>query len=296
MFILDKTIFFGNGINCSSHKGVSWENLLKNLAEEYGVRNYELILEQKLYTLLYERIVMESYNSKSEMILKEKLAKLMETNEVPDIYSKLVDLNAKNYVTTNYEDLLIKSFEKRGFKEEEGNNSNEDIYSIRRNCIMKRDFSEYRIWHMHGRINRPKTIMLGLDHYSGYIAKIKAYLLGKYESDKIDENVINMKDKIKNGNNKPWDDLSWIELFFKTDVHIMGFGLAYSETDLWWLLNKRARMKKENPHLQNRIVFYGDADPCKEELLKSFEIEVVLKPKEQNWDDFNEETIQRIKQ
>ena len=35
-------------------------------------------------------------------------------------------------------------------------------------------------------------------------------------------------------------------LFFNSDIHIVGFGFDYSEIDLWWILNKRARMMLAN--------------------------------------------------
>ena len=47
---------------------------------------------------------------------------------------------------------------------------------------------------------------------------------------------------------------SWIDLFFTTNVHIIGFGLDYSEQDIWWILNKRKRYMYENKgNIRNKI-------------------------------------------
>ena len=37
------------------------------------------------------------------------------------------------------------------------------------------------IWPIHGTIQHPKSIMLGLDHYCGSIGKINDYIKGKYK-------------------------------------------------------------------------------------------------------------------
>jgi len=36
---------------------------------------------------------------------------------------------------------------------------------------------------------------------------------------------------------------SWIDLFFTHDIYIIGLTLDFVETDLWWLLTYRARLK-----------------------------------------------------
>ncbi|MGL0957632.1 hypothetical protein ABMX86_22250 [Vibrio vulnificus] len=69
---------------------------------------------------------------------------------------------------------------------------------------------------------------------------------------------------------------SWVDLFFSGDVHILGFSLDYSETDIWWLLNKRARFYVDGL-VNNKVYFYDSKDiPLeKKELLESFNVEVV---------------------
>lgn len=51
----------------------------------------------------------------------------------------------------------------------------------------------------------------------------------------------------------------WPELFFTSDIAIVGLGLDYSEIDLWWLLSMRAALFSPNKGLienENRIIFY----------------------------------------
>lgn len=52
-----------------------------------------------------------------------------------------------------------------------------------------------------------------------------------------------------------FDHISWIELFFRTNVYIVGFGMDFSFLDIWWLLNKRARYMLSVPELKNVITY-----------------------------------------
>jgi hypothetical protein len=76
---------------------------------------------------------------------------------------------------------------------------------------------------------------------------------------------------------------SWIDLFFITDIHIIGLTLDFVETDLWWLLTYRARQqkyKKDFP-VTNRIYYYipkhyvDESRKFKLNLLKASGISVV---------------------
>ena len=39
---------------------------------------------------------------------------------------------------------------------------------------------------------------------------------------------------------------SWIDAFILGDVYIVGYGLDWSEMDLWWLINRKANEKAEH--------------------------------------------------
>lgn len=67
---------------------------------------------------------------------------------------------------------------------------------------------------------------------------------------------------------------SWIDSFILGDVYILGFGMNFSEFDMWWLLNRKKREKAQH----GRVYFYEPG--CggfgeKEELLKLLDVEVI---------------------
>jgi len=95
------------------------------------------------------------------------------------------------------------------------------------------------IWHIHGEVDYPRTIMLGQEKYSNSLSRIINYTVKRSDS-KFSDGV-----------------RSWVDLFLCSDVHIIGFGFDFSEIDLWWVLNYRARVKFQNEiSINNKIVFH----------------------------------------
>jgi hypothetical protein len=256
---MENTIFFGNGLNLVIDKTLSWQSLL-------GANG---ILPP--YTMVYEKKVLNKKTIDDAKLKKEIIKKLKAVKPNP-IYELMYNSNIQNFITTNYDYGFIKSLSNT-LKVK--NIRPESRYSIRRNQKINESKC---IWHIHGEIDRSHTIMLGLHHYCGYISKIDDYIRGVYRGKGFDpKDTIKMKDKIKNGT---YSSVSWVDLFFSTNVHFIGYGLDYSETDIWWILNSRARWKKDKTlehKIKNSIYFYcaqNEIDNNKKELLQSFGVEV----------------------
>ena len=130
----------------------------------------------------------------------------------------------------------------------------ETIYSIRRKkSFISNDATHtVTLWKMHGDIDNIKSVSLGFDQYSGSLARLNEYLKGTYKSTSGPACTVHITDKLKA---RKFDSLSWAELFFRSNVYILGFGMAFSEIDLWWVLNKRARFIKEGHKIQNKIYY-----------------------------------------
>ncbi|MBL6446351.1 SIR2 family protein [Fulvivirga sp. 29W222] len=174
------SVLFGNGLNRLSATNKSWDELLDEIKYPNEFDNGNLP-----NTMVYERILFErpglSNILEEELNVKEKIAKAYENIDAPSIYRELYSLNAQNYLTTNYDyafrDSILDEFDYKVL-----NKSTEEIYSIRRKIeIEKNGHEPTNIWHIHGEIQHPKTIMLGLDHYCGEIGKIDAFIKGRYK-------------------------------------------------------------------------------------------------------------------
>jgi len=281
---MENTLFFGNGLNRIGNKDHSWSEILESLKIGSGFENANMP-----NTLIYERILSQSteHISLSERSsVKEDIAQKMKDLKPNDLYNNITNLNFSNFITTNYDDTLIKSLSDQFVVEDK---SNEKLYSIRRHKVLKKNNKqEFKFWQIHGYVNRPSTIMLGYNHYCGSIGKIDSYLKGTYKGSsnkKIDDKI----------SNSAYDNISWIELFFNSNIFIIGFSLDYSEIDIWWILNKRERLIRESKlRIVNKIYYYDKKiqfDPkkssteevnlkiknelTKRELLKSFHVEVI---------------------
>ncbi|WP_227096399.1 SIR2 family protein [Aeromonas veronii] len=264
------TILFGNGVNRVSNSAVSWDDLLNSIKGINIFNNGNLP-----NTMVYERIFMEQHvaeeNQKAdELRIKDSIAEAMQSQGSNEVFELLASLDVENYLTTNYD----YAFEKTLCISPE-TLSTEDIYSLRRKRKYLTRIGAKYLWNIHGEIDHPKSIMLGLDHYCGSVAKIDSYVKGTYKHNVEGKSisVVAMQEKLKSHS---YCFTSWVDLFFSSNVHIIGFSLDYSETDIWWLLNKRARFAADGL-ISNEVYFYtNQIDNEKMGLLKSFKVNVVI--------------------
>lgn len=263
------SVFFGNGLNRISENSVSWEQLLDKIKDKNKFDNGKLP-----NTMVYERIFMEKHQPKhsdeaDELALKNIIAEEMKSQGSNELFDLLAEMPFQHYLTTNYDYAIEKSF-----KVAHVENNTEKVYSLRRKRTYQTSNGTKSLWNVHGEIDKPKSIMLGLDHYCGSVGKLDDYIKGKY-THSIDgevKPVLSMRDKLKTNS---FCHTSWVDLFFSSNVHIIGFSLDYSETDIWWLLNRRARFAAEGL-VKNNVYFYcNDLNSEMKGLLNSFKVTVI---------------------
>ena len=274
-----KTILFGNGLNYLSKNFISWKQLLDKIKGDNLFENGKLP-----NTMIYERSIIgnpisfDTLTQKEEAIKKD-IANMLNNFPSNSYFDRLSEINAENYLTTNYDYAALETY-KSNSSYEIINRSTEGIYSIRRHKdINFRGKLKSKIWHLHGEIDTPPSIMLGLDHYCGSVAKIDNYVKGIYEY-QVEKKTVKTPSIIEKLNDKSkYDQSSWIELLFNSNVYIVGLGLDFSEIDLWWILNKRARFKLDNETkklIKNKVTFFSTSDDKDHvETLKSLHIEIV---------------------
>ncbi len=272
---MSRTILIGNDIN-NINNSTSWEKLLKRIIKICG--NNITISKEKPFPILYEEIYLKGLKSEnvSEYYLKSEIAKIVGEIEPNEIHNDLLELNLKNYITTNYDYVLEKVLLK-----DKPTNSIKNIgiiketkYSVfRHNSILGKNF-----WHIHGEINIPKSITLGFEHYGGQLQQFRNYTVSgtKYKNKEVN-NGLSLHRMIKE-NRLTNDSPSWIDFIFKDEVHIIGLGLGYEETDLWWLLTNRVRFQNEKLGIsKNKIIYYSPLkykDKDREEMMKAFDIKI----------------------
>lgn len=284
-----KTILFGNGLNLLNGYS-TWEDLLMKIddrKDDVKIPNtlqFEaevLPLPEKktvpvtlngMQVILHAQPVTRTINT--ETGLKAKIAKAMNKFETNEIYQRIAEMSdVSHYVTTNYDDVLKRTLLDMGYLETE-HIKIENTYSIRRRHSLAGVSDEKHIWNIHGEIDTPPTIMLGLNQYCGSVSKISDYLNGKYDFTQEKQKVIipKIQERLRDGIEKPF---SWLDLFFISDIYIMGFSLLYEEIDLWWILTRRKRLMRQGANITNNIFYCGEVMPGKKKLFHTMGVEII---------------------
>lgn len=269
----EKYLFLGNGMNQLSNV-ISWDELMIAVCKKLKVnieRNgkpYQLFFEQLAFDINEKRQVEENIKELKEIMGAEAL-KLMPNSLLQEI---IASGHYSHFMTTNYdyciERALDPNFDPYKFK-----HLKRPKYSLYRYNLVNRT----KVWHIHGECdngyrgklsNFPEaSILIGFEHYSDYLEKIHHLLkdpAGKGLSVLMDKSLEN-----------------WIHLFFTRDIDIVGFGLDFTETHLWFIINFRARLKRKGAVLLNNIrwiipAFTAVKQKDKIEILSSLGIEVKL--------------------
>ena len=202
---MENAILFGNGLNLLNDPDKTWDNLLKQIACNYhtelinGVSNtlkYESIYLSNVIKHVKEH---ESYKDSTEYNLKQKIAQSFLSYNSNWAYKELLQLPVTHFMTTNYDHALDMTCSECEYKYNKGNSDySEKIYSIRRKrTFVGNSFNDNKYeWMLHGDIDNLRSIMLGYDHYCGYIAKMNEYIKGHYKYPII--NIENMAERIIN--------------------------------------------------------------------------------------------------
>jgi len=265
MKIMENTLFLGNGFTRSVFQNMpSWGDLFEEA--DSSINNY---------TILYEAFRLNAgISGKEEDTVKAELIQKIKTTfsdkniredicNLENFGQYLFQHRVYNIITTNYDNgIEFILCDTCGYREQTVKGVvPERIYSIRTYKSFINDETGHivKLWKIHGDLSRIKSITLGFDQYCGSLSKLMSYVKGNYESSQSGSKTfckIPMKTKCKE---QTFDNISWIELFFRTNVYIVGFGMDFSEIDIWWLLNKRARFLLEVPEITNSITYlYND--------------------------------------
>jgi hypothetical protein len=268
----DIAILVGNGVNTIS-EGITWEQLLSNIIDFCQCKDLSKD-KDKPFPLFYEEIFLNAIASNSienEVALKRYIADQVLSIRPNEIHELIRMTRPKHIITANYEFLL----EGQTPKQNDG-----VVQETKFSVFRKFDINGIAYWHIHGDCNKPMSINLGYEHYSGQLQKMRNYVTSG--TDYKSKNLIteSLARRLKN-NDDNFIIQSWIDLFFLKDVHIIGLTLGFVETDLWWLLTYRARIAQYDLSFKvnNKIIFYipseyYEADNFRIKLLKATGVDV----------------------
>ena len=300
---MKQTIFYGNGINRLANPEINWSSIMRNVTGEDSMECKDGALTFKYERNLLQKALSRNRKRKGPFAyfeddvkrqFHEQLLELHSGRCKYDIYASLFNIPADFFLTTNYDNIYVDGLEKAGFQIKDTHYA-ESVYNMRRREVWykERDNRKITIWTIHGLCKTMKSIMLGFDHYCGSISRIGNYLdIGKIQHQKTNDDYEGYKrestKRKRRGEKKYYpyiyyrlecdqsnSDLQfWMDTFFFSDVHIIGFAFSLDEIDLWWLLIKRMRLKLSGLNIRNRIMFYGYAEPKVRAFLEAYDVEV----------------------
>ncbi len=264
-------LLIGNDIN-SVTGGDSWQNLLTKLIRQSG---QEIDPNNKPFPLLYEEIYLRSKH-RIERELKNQIAQQMLRLEPNIIHEQLLSLPIKDILTTNYDLTLEKSLMPSPERLSNQGLVRETLFNLFRHYQL----DQRNFWHIHGVATTPGSIILGYEHYSGYLQHMRNYVVSGTGNTYKNRQFKALRRRLLKADHR---SDSWLDLFFSKDIYILGLQLDFSEIDLWWLITYRAREIRLNPGIcKNRLVYYCPAAFSKQssklQLMQANGIEIRLLP------------------
>lgn len=283
--MIKNTLFIGNGFSRSLFPNIpGWDELFRNMPEnlrKHGLGELLRIAPTLVYEV-YRKALRSSIEDESA--LKHQLLEQIDdtfqsedvacnSEEIGSFGNMLADHNVGDIITTNYDYGIEWILKKCGYEQKVAHGLiPEQIYNIRTYKVFRNDKTTHtvKLWKIHGDSDseRIKSVTLGFDQYCGTIAKEYDYVKGEYASNRNTRSnrlsvgasnpVCSASLKDKCGGKKCFDGISWIELFFTSNVYIVGFGMGFSEIDIWWLLNQYSRLKEQDLNQVNNTITFID--------------------------------------
>ena len=266
-----KVLLIGNGI-ARCFNSSSWFEIIKDIAKEHNVDYNEI---EKLYSP--SQIVVAS-NNDLKNVAKDIADKLINKVDNKICNNNLCNSNCllnailskgfDSILTTNYSNEL-----ERCFMHKNNLSKVSKKYTIPNLPEKKKRFQLYRysslgnnkVWHIHGDYEVPKSIIADTSYCCKLVAQIEEVL-----------SKLLIRAYAKNFEYK-----TWVDYFVLGEVHILGFGLDFSEIDIWYLLDYKNRKFGNCKTIYHRPNGKEGLSKEKELLLKTYSVyiddDVVLK-------------------
>ena len=265
-FEVPQVLFLGNGVNLS-YDGISWSDLIQKISQRNDFDWKNIDMPMPLQAILATNDHIRTSLKENKDVFRGRI----ETEDQMYFLQGLLALGFDDILTTNY-----------SYELEEAGLSKETLTDTEVTKLMRhtsdRAETHYllhtynhiefegianRIWHIHGEVRKPDSMILGHYWYGNLLRRIQ---------DKLDQQGNYYARVQKNGQNI--DRKSWVDSFILGDVYVLGFSYGLSEIDLWWILTRKNR---ENAH-HGKLYYYGiqnEKDREKTALLELMGAEVI---------------------
>ena len=217
---------------------------MAQLSDYSGMPELMKDAKHKPFTLIYEQMVFNPSDINDSQ-LKKKVADLVIDYKPNEHHERIMDSDIKHIMTTNYDYSL--ELAKEGMS---SNLNKEKRYSVFRSRVS----GDKRIWHVHGEAEKENSISLGFDQYSGQLQKLRSYATSDKGSPEPKSPFRSGEmDFDEEGKDTPY---SWVDVFLRDDIHIIGYSLDYTEFDIWWSLIYKHKPRKAKSHTVGTTTYH----------------------------------------
>ena len=251
-----RVLLLGNGFN-RAFGGKSWDCLLDSIKEKdinKYAKQYDMPMPLKASLLTHNNlavkmreIVKETPNTKNGYCWTDF------TTINDDLAEQLKKLIINNYdyvLTTNYSYEIEMALSDKKTLPRNSIEKMMNFYEIKnaQTRYLINTFNlvaDIPIWHVHGEARKPDSMIIGHSYYG----RLLRYCIDRL--DKASEFVKNNKYQ------RPQKIGSWIDAFVLGNVDIIGYGLDFSEADIWWLIDYKETSKALGHKECGNTTFYS---------------------------------------
>ena len=235
-----KALLIGNGVNLTAGLEPSWEDVVKDMLGRPRGKRLTPRMRATPLPLLIEEASRPSFSHAGEKRAQERLAALLRVWEPSPIHREILQANVGDIITTNYDTVLERA--------------SGQTFTVERPFIREARYSLFRrhrladgkrVWHIHGSIQSPDTMMLGFEHYGGQLQALREIVVNQRHYPGKHKQYGPLKELIPKRTNEPPE--SWAEVALTHHLLILGLTLDFAELGLWWLLTYRTRRLNLDP-------------------------------------------------
>ena len=247
-------LLLGNGINLLFNDP-SWEALINDELNHFKCDLTYKEIESMPATM--QIVVATNDNVDKRMkILSDKLNEQNMTEDRVSFLQQILALPVYDIMTANYS-FELEVADGMAQNKKQYSSHIQNTFDLQAKHTKFRLFQFYetskrkRIWHVHGDIAKPDTMLMGHYYYAKHLKAVQECVAKTVRRYKI------CKEK-----GEEFRAFSWVDQFLTGDLYILGLGMYLCESDLWYLLC----CKKRN--FPDTNVFFYDRE-CRDKMIST---------------------------
>ena len=263
-------LLIGNGINLSFADARKTDKIIQDEWKRF--HNEELLEREaipvhKIWNIPFPLQIVaatKDHVQDSMTLLADFFKKAEISEKQKDFIRHVLDANVDAILSTNYS----LEFEKTTIDMHTENKVYSHYKKTREQNTQQKNFGVFQctelpyanhplLWHIHGTALRKESLVMGQLYYGKLLAEVIKQA-----------NTVKSRYEIAQRRNTQVKLESWIDYFLIGNVHIFGFKLDFSESDIWWLLSF-----KKSAFPNTKVFFYStDISEELELMLNSYNV------------------------